>query len=334
MPKISARILSVLWTALLLGAYCQQEAHASSGSCQTRTENKFECMEFTGNIPAPLRRICDLGGSQNTKWFDNACPQENVLGFCEVPRNDGIRQRSYCYHMDQLPDRQALEYCKLSCSGSFTSWSAGRRGSPSSEFTRSNTGESAAAQPPRSNQSARARMERNTNRPGEDYKDLDLSSPEPQLCAEACMKDARCRAWTYVSPGVQADNARCWLKDKIPPAVPDDNCVSGLKDSGAALQRDGGEGTVRSSSGSKQQINSQRYPMEWNTNRPGEDYKDLDLSSPEPQLCAEACMKDARCRAWTYVSPGVQADNARCWLKDKIPPAVSDENCVSGTLKR
>jgi hypothetical protein len=28
------------------------------------------------------------------------------------------------------------------------------------------------------------------------------------------MNEAKCKAWTYVKPGVQADNAKCWLKDK------------------------------------------------------------------------------------------------------------------------
>jgi hypothetical protein len=72
-------------------------------------------------------------------------------------------------------------------------------------------------------------MELNTNRPGNDYKDLDLSEADPTLCRDACQKEKRCKAWTYVKPGIQADNARCWLKSPIPAAVPDENCVSGLK---------------------------------------------------------------------------------------------------------
>jgi hypothetical protein len=77
-----------------------------------------------------------------------------------------------------------------------------------------------------------------------------------------------------------------------------------------------------------------KYAMEKNTNRYGEDYKDFDLPSPDPALCAAACMGEARCKAWTYVKPGVQGDSARCWLKDKVPPPTPDENCVSGVKKR
>ena len=79
---------------------------------------------------------------------------------------------------------------------------------------------------------------------------------------------------------------------------------------------------------------AQTYAMERDTNRFGEDYKDMDLASPEPRLCAEACLREAKCRAWTYVKPGVQAGKAKCWRKDKVPPPAPDENCVSGVKKK
>jgi hypothetical protein len=72
-------------------------------------------------------------------------------------------------------------------------------------------------------------MEMNTNRPGDDYKDLDLSEANPALCRDACQKEGRCKSWTYVKPGIQADSARCWLKNRVAPAFPDECCVSGLK---------------------------------------------------------------------------------------------------------
>jgi hypothetical protein len=160
-------------------------------------------------------------------------------------------------------------------------------------------------------------MEYNTNRSGEDYKDLDLNAPDPALCANACMSEARCMAWTYVKPGVQGDNAKCWLKERVPHPTPDDNCVSGVG------KNRGGDG-----------ISSRQYTMEYNTNRAGEDYQDLDLNTPDPELCANACMNEARCRAWTYVKPGVQGDNAKCWLKERVPHPSPDENCVSGVNEK
>jgi len=97
----------------------------------------------------------------------------------------------------------------------------------------------------------------------------------------------------------------------------------------------GAEGWAASAAGSSA-TSTQKYTMEQDTNRYGEDYKDLDLTSPDPNLCAVACMSEAKCKAWTYVKPGVQADNARCWLKNRVPPPSPDENCVSsvkGTRK-
>jgi hypothetical protein len=163
-------------------------------------------------------------------------------------------------------------------------------------------------------------MEQNTNRFGSDYKDLDLDSPDPALCADACMNEPRCRAWTYVRPGVQGDKAKCWLKGSVPPSSQDDNCVSGVK-------RKGG---VSDSAGT----GKQKYVMEQNTDRTGEDYRDFDLDSPDPTICGDACMNEARCRAWTYVRPGVQGNKARCWLKGSVPDPTPDANCVSGVKRK
>lgn len=74
-------------------------------------------------------------------------------------------------------------------------------------------------------------LETNTDRPGMDYNSFDLSSANPSLCEQACNSDPDCRAFTYVKPGVQGTNARCWLKNGIPTAAPNDCCDSGVKGS-------------------------------------------------------------------------------------------------------
>jgi hypothetical protein len=71
--------------------------------------------------------------------------------------------------------------------------------------------------------------------------------------------------------------------------------------------------------------------VELNTDRPGSDYRNFDLPSPNYNLCERACSDDDRCKAWTYVNPGVQGPTARCWLKTTVPPAVASTCCVSGT---
>ncbi|MBI4889369.1 MAG: PAN domain-containing protein [Acidobacteria bacterium] len=148
-------------------------------------------------------------------------------------------------------------------------------------------------------------LERNTDRTGGDYKDFALTRPDPALCRAACLKEGDCRAWTYGKPGFAGDAAHCWLKNEVPDPTPNTCCVSGVKAETAAN-------------------------MERNTNRPGDDYRDLELENARPQLCQAACEKDRSCRAWTYVKPGIQGDLAHCWLKNRIPEPVEDENCISG----
>jgi len=80
-------------------------------------------------------------------------------------------------------------------------------------------------------------LELGTDRPGMDYKDFDLSSPDPKLCEDACKADSpKCKAFTYVKPGIQGPSARCWLKSGVPAAVKNDCCVSGIKGRGAFVR--------------------------------------------------------------------------------------------------
>jgi hypothetical protein len=150
-------------------------------------------------------------------------------------------------------------------------------------------------------------MEYGVDRPGGDYKNFNLSTDRPSLCEDRCAAEPKCRAWTFVRPGVQGPNARCWLKDTVPDKVRDETTVSGVKEvSTGSFERD--------------------------RDRPGKDYRNFNLGSPRPELCQQACEDEARCRAWTYVKPGVQASSARCWLKDGVPRARVDDCCVSGVM--
>ena len=72
-------------------------------------------------------------------------------------------------------------------------------------------------------------IEKDTDRAGKDYKNFELSAPNPELCKAACEKDPKCKAYTYVKPGVQGQGAHCWLKSGVPKANKDQCCVSGVK---------------------------------------------------------------------------------------------------------
>ena len=70
--------------------------------------------------------------------------------------------------------------------------------------------------------------------------------------------------------------------------------------------------------------------MEWGVDRPGNDYRSFNLSTPNPNLCRSQCAAEGQCVAWTYVNPGVQGPQARCWLKAAVPNPVQNNCCVSG----
>lgn len=73
-------------------------------------------------------------------------------------------------------------------------------------------------------------MENDVDRPGNDYSNFDLPSPDPALCKQACDNDSNCKAFTYVRPGFQGTSARCWLKNAVPNPVPGNCCISGVKE--------------------------------------------------------------------------------------------------------
>lgn len=73
--------------------------------------------------------------------------------------------------------------------------------------------------------------------------------------------------------------------------------------------------------------------LEYDTDRPGQDYRNLDLPSARPQLCQAECGADPKCKAFTYVKPGVQGSSARCWLKSGVPAAGRSSCCISGVKR-
>ncbi|HSV51290.1 MAG TPA: PAN domain-containing protein [Burkholderiaceae bacterium] len=155
-------------------------------------------------------------------------------------------------------------------------------------------------------------LESDSNRPGSDYRSLDLPHADPQLCQAQCDREGQCSSWTYVKPGVQGRAARCWLKHSVPQARADNCCVSGLR-TGGPVARPG---------------------MEAGTNRPGGDYRNFDVSNADPQACQAQCMQEGQCHAWTYVQAGIQGPSGRCWLKSTVPAARPDNCCVSGVVSR
>jgi len=168
-------------------------------------------------------------------------------------------------------------------------------------------------------------LEFNVDRRGSDYRSFDLGAPQPEACRNACMGDPACVAFTYVNPGVQGPSARCWLKNSVPPPAPNGCCVSGVKYVGASPPPPQAEAPPPAP---PQPL--PRRAFERGFDRGGSDYRSFDLPAPNPEICRDACYSEAQCVAFTYVHPGVQGPNARCWLKGSVPMARPNSCCISG----
>ena len=167
---------------------------------------------------------------------------------------------------------------------------------------------------------------------------MDLNKADPNACKKICEEDPNCVVCTYVEPGVQGRSARCWLKNKIPNAMNDSCCVSWLKICNQTIidvisYVEGVETPVIRPPKNSEIHNivaiNQTTGFIKDAELPGYDYKSLILPKNDPILCSEACMQDPTCAACTYVKPGIQSINARCWLKNAVPKLNPDKNSES-----
>ena len=168
--------------------------------------------------------------------------------------------------------------------------------------------------------SAAAAWKLNTNYPGGDYRTLNMATSDPTACKAACDQDAPCKAWTLVKLDRPGGMGYCYLKNIVPPAVPEDCCISGLK---GATGASGGQSGAQTS----------KYQLEMNVNRIGEDYRDFVPAKASADLCAEACVKESRCKAWTWVRNETEPPTGHCWLKSAVAEPGQDGCCVSGVKR-
>lgn len=66
--------------------------------------------------------------------------------------------------------------------------------------------------------------------------------------------------------------------------------------------------------------------------RMGSDYRGFALDQADPQVCRQACIGEAACRAYTYVNPGLKGPKAMCFLKNAVPRPSQNACCTSGEV--
>jgi hypothetical protein len=129
-----------------------------------------------------------------------------------------------------------------------------------------------------------------------------LGNTPYQTCQAACLKDSQCRSFTLVHAGIQGPNPKCWLKNSMPTPTLDPCCDSGVSgDTNVYINLYGND------------IPPSPIPVE---------------ASTFSATCKQACINNSNCNAWTYVSPGIQAPLAQCWLKHiPVSPNPSTNTC-------
>ena len=66
----------------------------------------------------------------------------------------------------------------------------------------------------------------------------------------------------------------------------------------------------------------------------GGDYASDPTENDQGRSCAAKCGGDERCRAFTWAAPGVQGENAMCWLKNSVPPpSAAGKEIASGIVR-
>jgi hypothetical protein len=117
--------LILLIVCFVVLGFIASRAYSEVTSCQAEDQGVIiSCIEFASSkpIPAPMEKVCTLGGSASSRWVKNPCPRSGTIGYCVVPRKDTITQVVYCYKKHGIPDKQKLELCKQACKGRFAAY--------------------------------------------------------------------------------------------------------------------------------------------------------------------------------------------------------------------
>ena len=86
-------------------------------------------------------------------------------------------------------------------------------------------------------------------------------------------------------------------------------------------------------------LRGKQLPQLTTTWEEGNDRMGSDYTSYKGQAgaksCQEDCIRNPRCKAWTYVKPKTFQDpEGRCWLKHSQPGKTPNKDCISGIVNR
>ena len=154
--------------------------------------------------------------------------------------------------------------------------------------------------------------------PGSVFRYIDLLPDDPASCQAACRAEPHCAAWSYSQPRMPGQAGRCGLKQLIPEQVANICCISAIERAPNPDLREpptvpaGVEGALRG------------------IDLYGADYRSINGPQATPEVCQAACRAEGQCLAWSYERPGAESSDARCWLKNRLPPQVHSACCISG----
>ena len=150
--------------------------------------------------------------------------------------------------------------------------------------------------------------------PGGNYKNFFLDGIAED-CQDACAADPKCKAFTWVKPGVQGAKAVCWLKSTASYSVKNQNCLSGY---------------VKGLVVTTPKVNAPAtFITQYGIDRPGGDYKNFNVAG-DASLCEKACAADTKCKAYTWLKIDSINIAGVCWLKSVVTKPVFNAECVSG----
>lgn len=79
-------------------------------------------------------------------------------------------------------------------------------------------------------------VENNIDYYGGDYTSFEPAKPDAGICRDACAKDAKCIAYTFLRPADKKAKGRCFLKSTMGKRTPNKCCISGVRKAPAQAQ--------------------------------------------------------------------------------------------------